>query len=691
MAVTFTAADTKSARRYKLSGGRSENTYTALTGSTVGWSYMADGYYTNQYGYRAGLEMDGELPSASEPASADASTAQLKLTLEASVSMALAVGILGAAIPDGAQSRYNALGENTDIVGTISAGSTSKTFSLTRVQAANALAYGVKVFPSAEFGTSTSKASVTGAQIVYTEVNPAARGRVSDLTPGNYSSIVGSAANTISYTYHHDAGGYAQAYLSVIAKNQDTGEVVTICRKASVSVSDGARGSFTIAANALTAGRWTMTVCAAPSDSANYYGDSSDFWVSGQTFTYVVRDNPSSSSVTCDGKPVPTVSWTSVSQAAYQVRFGDYDSGARTGSGTSFTVPRIFEDGSYPARVRTASSTGEWTPWTETEYVTIANTAPTGNFGASAAQDGVNARIWWAGDLDTGTWEQGAIQGSGSSAGQETVNSKCIRTGYIPIVGSNVRPTAVSGMRWIVCFFSSPEPSGYLRSVGWRTGTSTVAANGARYIRLEASYSDNTAILPEAGEGVTATELPTVSAVKYAIFRDGEMIAVVDGTEKQYVDRIGAGGTYEVLAVTSGMVYATSGKLALRLKLPADLLSTDGGYSWLRLKLTPERKNQPEDYHEDVTFAYYAGDEKPAAFRTGQKQRTKSFAYVFLSRTAARQMRQLIGREVAIKTTRGEHIRGMITDMSWGDAKHVTASFSVREVRGEEDGVEYPT
>jgi hypothetical protein len=143
--------------------------------------------------------------------------------------------------------------------------------------------------------------------------------------------------------------------------------------------------------------------------------------------------------------------------------------------------------------------------------------------------------------------------------------------------------------------------------------------------------------------------------------------------------------------VTSGRYYKSSGQIAGRLQLSADLLSADGGYTWLAGKYTPDRKTQPEDLREDVSFVYYAGREKPIAYRTRQRSRTKSFLYVFKKRIPARTIRALVGSEVIVKTTRGEQIRGVIPEMSWGDARFVSPSFQIREIWGEEDGLEYPT
>lgn len=89
-----------------------------------------------------------------------------------------------------------------------------------------------------------------------------------------------------------------------------------------------------------------------------------------------VRVQASTSSVACDGKPMPTLSWQSSAQVAYQVRFADYDSGAIYGTATSHTIPYFYADGYYPVQVRTQASNGEWSEWTELEYVVITNSTP---------------------------------------------------------------------------------------------------------------------------------------------------------------------------------------------------------------------------------------------------------------------------------------------------------------------------
>ena len=570
---------------YKQVSSRWGTDYIADRYDRVGWGYTPTLYgngWVYMTSHSAAALFSGTLPAAVEPAAADAPQISLTVTLEGALAMEVSVGVLTGAFGNTPSQMYAQM-RNSSVIGTIPAGSTSGTFTLTRAQANDALAYGVAVFPTTELGTTDSerKLLADGTKIEYAENNPAARGQVSNLSPGEYSAIVGNEATVFGYTYRHADGGYRQAYLSVIAKNQDTGEVVTICRKSSVSVASGGRGTFTIPANTLGYGRWTLTICAAPAASAGYYADSSDFWTTGQSFTYNVRETPSAASVECDGKPIPALEWTATSQAAYQVRFGDYDSGARVGTTPAFTVPRIWPDGSYPVRVRSAVSSGDWSEWTETDYVTVANVEPEGDFAITAARQDDNIVISW-----------GAF----------------------------------------------------------------------------------------------------AAAEHYAVIRDGKMIAVLDPDARQYVDRFAAAGVYQILAVTADRYYKPSNRVAAALGASTDLLSTDGGYDWLRLRYTPEAKNQPESVRTDVTYAYYSGRHKPVAFTTGQRTRTKSFSYIFRKndRETARALRDAEGLEVIVKTTRGEAIRGVLSEMSWGDARCPAVSFTVREIDGEEDHVEYP-
>lgn len=115
----------------------------------------------------------------------------------------------------------------------------------------------------------------------------------------------------------------------------------------------------------------------------------------GAKSRFTARYNPTAAAVTCDNLPQPTVSWTSSEQKSYQVRFGDYDSGAIYSSAKSHTVPRFFADGNYPVQVRTQVASGEWSDWSETIYVAITNTPPDDAVTLTAERDGNAVKLVW--------------------------------------------------------------------------------------------------------------------------------------------------------------------------------------------------------------------------------------------------------------------------------------------------------
>lgn len=121
----------------------------------------------------------------------------------------------------------------------------------------------------------------------------------------------------------------------------------------------------------------------------------------GAKSRFTARYNPTAASVTCDNLPQPTVSWTSSEQKSYQVRFGDYDSGAVYSAAKSHTIPRFFADGNYPVQVRTQVASGEWSDWSETIYVAITNTAPEDVITLTAERDGDAVKLVWSCTYDS--------------------------------------------------------------------------------------------------------------------------------------------------------------------------------------------------------------------------------------------------------------------------------------------------
>ena len=279
-----------------------------------------------------------------EPAAADASEFLLRVELERSITVPLLAGVKTADYSGTSDSALFAFcGGSGFFSDPLAAGDTEMTWTATRTQAKNIALYGIKISPPTIFNDGTaimpSYSQIADARLEVDWKNPAARGKASAFSPASYSVIVNNAATEVTFTYSHELGGYAAGLLTVYADSLDSGERVQICRKAAVTIADGGTGTFTIPAEALGEGTWELTVCVCPAASASYYGDSDPFWTSGEKIRYNVKANPESSGIAVISKPIPQIAWESTNQAAYQVRFGDYDSGARTGSGETFTVP----------------------------------------------------------------------------------------------------------------------------------------------------------------------------------------------------------------------------------------------------------------------------------------------------------------------------------------------------------------
>lgn len=411
--------------------------------------------------------------------------------------------------------------------------------------------------------------------ISYSVENLASPGTVNQISPTASSILISNRDNTISWKYSQEFEA-PQYYVGITAKYLDTGETQEICRKQIISAENGTVSSYTIPAGTLRTGNVRLTISAMPHDSANYYAEDDAIWTSGANVDYTVKATPEAGAVSCDGKPNPTVSWTSSTQAAFQVRFGEFDSGVVAGSETSYTIPKIFDDGNYAVSIRTATSAGEWSEWTEETYISIINNAPAGNITLKASQFDNNIQLNWESDI---------------------------------------------------------------------------------------------------------------SGAKYVIYRDEEMIGVTDSTA--FIDRFSAGTSeYKIRAVLNGN-YSESQSITFALQLRCDVISIDGGYTYKLLKYTTAPKSQTDLFTDDITYQYYSGREKPIAISSGHVERLKRFSYAFKKRSEALFLRQMRGKAVLIKTTRGCVIYGILGELQMTEAKLTTASFAVRETYREGEDVEY--
>lgn len=306
----------------------------------------------------------------------------LKIKISYTSESAARARILGEAAASTLAVEYaNSLPDSGDIYLPPAERITANEETITTAEIQNIFAYGMSFGASAKgYGL------LSGIEISGEMEDLAYRGTASDIIPAENSILVANAANTIKWTYSqpYDAPQY---YVTIKGTYKDTGETVTICNKSNITES-----KYTIPAGKLRDGTITLNISVLPQAAADYYPADDSVWTAGTEVTYRVKTNPQTSALTCDGKPMPTLTWTSSGQSAYQIRFGDYDTGVITGDAQSYQIPTLFEDGAYPAQIRIASSDGTWSEWSDTTYVQIANVPPS-NLEAALSAKIVNNNV----------------------------------------------------------------------------------------------------------------------------------------------------------------------------------------------------------------------------------------------------------------------------------------------------------
>jgi|GEM_PF-4720411 hypothetical protein len=302
----------------------------------------------------------------------------LTITISSTLALAYFFTALTAAV-NSTSDGYTAYQNYTNgtVIYTATPGSTATITVTDSALIRNILLYGIGVGHTA----SESYGSITASSISlsYTYTDGATPSVVSNLSPAG-TTILSTAAQRFSWTFYQESGA-VQTHYDLQYSTDDGATWTTLANKVA-----SANAYRDVSANTFTAGVLTWRV-----RTWTVSGTIASDWVSAQI---IVRTNPTTSTVTCDGKPRPTVSWTASGYVAYQVKIGDRDSGAIFGTATSFKSPYYFTDGLYPVTIRVQSSTGVWTDWTTIIYSQITNTS-SGSVSLTAVQDGCNARLSW--------------------------------------------------------------------------------------------------------------------------------------------------------------------------------------------------------------------------------------------------------------------------------------------------------
>lgn len=264
-----------------------------------------------------------------------------------------------------------------DIIG-VASGTGPQTFTITdSALIRKILLNGIGVSYTASMLRHTFSASYIS--ITYTYTDGAAPSVVSNLSPSG-ATILSTATNRFSWSFYQESGEPQTHYDLQYSTDEGT-TWTTIANKVASSnkYHDVPAGTLPDGIIMWRVRTWTVS------------GTIASDWATAQV---IVRTNPSSSSVSCDGKPRPTVTWSSSGQTAYQVRIGDHDSGAIFGTATSYKAPFYFADGVYPVTVRVQSSNGEWSDWTEPIYTQITNTG-SGSISLIMSQQGASVHLSW--------------------------------------------------------------------------------------------------------------------------------------------------------------------------------------------------------------------------------------------------------------------------------------------------------
>lgn len=214
--------------------------------------------------------------------------------------------------------------------------------------------------------------------------NNDAPAKVTSLTP-NKKAIIGNNDNTFSWEYTQEADE-AQTHYDLQISNNNGVSWITIANKEETSDTERVIAGGTLASGNYL---WRVRVYTRSGTVASN-------WAQGQ---FTVNNNPETSGVDCDGAPMPTITWTAVEQAAYQVKFGDYDSGTVYSADGAHTIPRYFADGVYGIQVRTQTSSGVWSEWTTPLYVEIVN-EPGATIELTAFAHEYGVGLTWDGEYD---------------------------------------------------------------------------------------------------------------------------------------------------------------------------------------------------------------------------------------------------------------------------------------------------
>lgn len=407
--------------------------------------------------------------------------------------------------------------------------------------------------------------------------------------------------------------------------------------------------------------------------------------------------------------PRPTVAWSAVGQVAYELRFGQHETGVLFGTDKTAKCPVYLADGPTQISVRVQNDYGLWSPWASTT-VTVANADAVSKPRLAAMPGMEETQI----EIDALTTSSSWTTGSriNPARGDNNSDTGYMRTGYVTAWTTPLRIRMTDPDYVFVVWTYSGSTVGsavYTPNAAYagadmiitKTGGATrfrIGVGRADGASLTTDFADETSdaykilhsletwsLTPSAEDGADARlawcEIPDASG--YVLYRNGEIFA--ETTDTTYTDRYSVGDTsYAVRAVFADSDnYRLTDTVICSVSVPAPRITALDG-EWIELGLsTTAIPTTAVSTAPDLALMTYAGVEFPVPEFAPHKMRTYTCNPAFRDPGEARAFERLLGAPVFVKDQYGNSMLGVMTSLNRIHSTFYTACTAViQEIGG---------
>lgn len=408
--------------------------------------------------------------------------------------------------------------------------------------------------------------------------------------------------------------------------------------------------------------------------------------------------------------PRPTVAWSAVGQVAYELRFGQHETGVLFGTDKTAKCPVYLADGATQISVRVQNDYGLWSPWSSTT-VNVANSDAVSKPRVAALPGMEETQITIAALTTFSSWTTGS-RINPTAGSNNTGYPGYMRTGYVTAWTTPLR-IRMTDPDYVFCVWTysaaSVSSAVYTPNANY-SGTDMILTKtlGANRFRiavgradgadLTTDYADETsdayrilhaletwALTPAAEDGADARlawcEIPDASG--YILYRNGEPFA--ETTDTTYTDRYSVGDTsYAVRAVFADSDnYRLTDTVICTVSVPAPRITALDG-EWIDLGLsTTAIPTTAVATAPDLALMTYAGVEFPVPEFAPHKTRTYTCNPAFRDPGEARAFERLLGAPVFVKDQYGNSMLGVMTSLNRIHSTFYTACTAViQEIGG---------